>query len=368
MFTCAGVRLSVRRSAVVWCLGVAAVALGAGVGVGVATDAVADELRVAPGESVQAAIDRATDGDVILLEAGRYDGDLDFGGKAVTVRGVGPATHLVGSGGGPVVTFDDGEGEGSVLDSVTVRGGRAVRGGGVLISGADPVVVRCVVKRNRASSQGSGIWIGGGSRAVVANNLVTHNRHAGGDPHGIEIVDAAPVILHNTITRHDSNGLILRGSSDAVVRGNVFAWNGKRIGKRLRGRGICDFSGGRAELVGNLFHRNRIAALLRGGRDWRKVRGFQRTFPSDTLVRENVDGNPGFRRRRPAGKAKRARYRHFDLRKRGRGVRARDTGSTHPDCVDRDGSAADLGHTGGPFAPGTDRVPTRADCLPDGDE
>ena len=68
------------------------------------------------------------------------------------------------------------------------------------MSGASPVVVRCIVTRNRASAQGSGIHIEGGSRALIFNNLVTHNRRDGpGDPHGIEVVGAAPSIVNNSL-------------------------------------------------------------------------------------------------------------------------------------------------------------------------
>lgn len=328
-----------------------------------ASSSLAEDIEVPVGSSIQAAVDAAEPGDVLLLAKGRYDGDVDFDGKALTIRGVGAGTVLVGSGEGPVVRFDSGEGATSVLDSVTVRGGRATRGGGILVSGADPVIVRCHIVRNRASSQGSGIWIGAGSRAVLSNSVVAYNRNDGGDPHGIEVVDAAPLLLHNTVVRNDSNGLILRGDSAAVARGNIFAWNGARVRGRLRGRGICDFSGGAATIVGNLFHRNRISALLRNGRDWQRVRGLQANFPSDDRVQGNADGDPGFRRRRLPRAARLARAGHLRLRARG-GVRARGVAGRAPGeaCPDLDGSPADAGFTGGPFAPGSTEVPSRNSC------
>jgi nitrous oxidase accessory protein NosD len=318
----------------------------------------ADTIRVSPGESVQAAIDAAGPDDVIELAEGEYAGDVDFGGKRVTVRGAGPATVLRGTGQGPVVRFENAEGAGSVLDSVTVRGGVADRGGGISIRGASPVVVRCVVTRNRARSQGSGIFVTAGSAALIFNNLLTYNRREGpGDPHVIEVVDAAPAIVNNTVARGDSNGLILRGNSAANVVNNVFAYNGSRVGGQVRGRGICDFSGGRARILSNLFHRNRVAALLRGGRDWRKARNLERTAP-DPLVSGNVDGGPGFRRG-PARRAARSRARHFELRRRGR---ARDRGLDDAGCSDLDGTRNDVGHTGGPFAAGSSAVPGTASC------
>jgi hypothetical protein len=72
-----------------------------------------------------------------------------------------------------------------VLDSVTVRGGRATEGGGVHISNSSPTVIRTVITENRASRDGSGIFVGGTSSARIYNNLITYNQNDGGDPHGV---------------------------------------------------------------------------------------------------------------------------------------------------------------------------------------
>ena len=318
----------------------------------------ADVTSVAPGASLQAAIDAAQNGDVLQLAEGEYPGDIDFDGKALTIRGVGRKTVLRGTGTGSVVRFESGEGESSILDSVLIRGGRAVQGGGVRIFRADPVIVRCVVMRNRASSQGSGIWVGGGGEPLLFNNLVIYNRRDGGDPHGIEVVDAAPRIVNNTVCRHDSNGLVLRGNSPAVVLNNVFAYNGARIGKSLRGRGICDFTSGGVLLRGNLFHRNRVAAILHSGRDWGRITRLERDAP-DPLVTGNRDGSPGFKRAPPAS-SRRARIGQFSLRRKSR---ARDAGVEGINCTDADRSRNDIGHTGGPYAGDAIAVPDGNACA-----
>ena len=245
------------------------------------------------------------------------------------------------------MTFASAEGSGSVLDSVRVTGGEAARGGGILIDGASPIVVRCVVSKNRATQQGSGIWVGGGSEALIYNNVVHRAQRRGpGDPHGIEIVNAAPEVVNNTILRGDSNGLILRGASAALIQGNVFARNGSRVGRRLRGRGICDFSGGAAVIRHNLFHRNRRSAILRGGRDWGRIEKLESTAP-DPNVLGNVDGNPRFRGRSPSRWLRRVEPRA------GRS-RARDSGEPGTEWNDLDDSRNDIGATGGPFAHGSD--------------
>ena len=118
-----------------------------------------------PGQSIQAAIDAAADGDVLELAAGSWVEDVDFRGKAITLLGRGPETVLRGTGAGPVVTFASGETAASVLDAVTITGGVAQRGGGVFVDGASPTLLRNRIVRNRAHRQGSGIYLGAPSAA-----------------------------------------------------------------------------------------------------------------------------------------------------------------------------------------------------------
>jgi len=304
-------------------------------------------LTVNPGESVQAAIVAADAGDEIRVAAGVFDEDLDFLGKAIAVVGSGPDTVIRGTGTGPVVRFAAGETAASVLDSVTVTGGLADRGGGILIVGSSPTIVRCVVTQNRARGQGSGIYLEASS-AQLLNNLITYNRSAAGDPHSVEIVNASPRVVNNTIARGDSNGIIIRGPSAAVILNNVLAQNGSVAPGDRRGRGICDFSGGLAVIRHNLFHRNRIGALLTNGRDWRRIETADREIGLPRLA-GNVDGAPRFTgpiRLDPA----RTTVSSFVPAAGRRSSRAPDGGDPDPAYADVDGSRNDIGFTGGPFA------------------
>lgn len=301
----------------------------------------AGTIPVPPGASIQDAIDRAEHGDVVDVAAGTFTGDVDFTGKAITVRGAGPTTIVRGSGAGPVVRFTSGEGPASVLDAVTITGGVAEQGGGILVLDASPTVQRTIVVDNAARRQGSGIYLER-SAARVTNNLFAYN-HAvdprAGDPHTVQLLDAGVRLVNNTIAYGDSNGLLIRGGGAAVeVRNNVFAANGARVAGDVRGRGICDFSGG-AVIQYNLFHRNRRAAVLSGtGEDFRLVRQAERALGEPRLA-FNVDGAPRFANRR---------FGVFDLGPRSR---ARAAGDPAPEFANPDGSRNDAGATGGPLAP-----------------
>lgn len=295
----------------------------------------AANVPVAPGTSLQAAIDAASPGDVLLVPAGTWSGDVDFHGRAVTVRGTGPDTVLRGTGTTSVVRFASGEGPDSVLDALTITGGSATYGGGIHVDGASPTILRTVVRDNAAVLAGSGIWLSQSS-ALVANNLLVGNHTAGGDPHTLQILNGAPRIVNNTITEGDSNGILVSGAA-ALIANNIIAHNGSRTPDGARGRGICDFSGGASQIRYNLFFRNVVAALLAGGEDWRRVERAQRELGYPSLV-DNQDGSPGF-----------LDARRDDYRLR-RNSRARHAGDPDPQLADRDGSRNTQGYTGGPLA------------------
>jgi hypothetical protein len=129
----------------------------------------------AAGDTIQGGIDVANG--CVVVYAGTYVEDVDFGGKDVVVTGVDGAdvTVLEGAGSGPVVTFDDVESAAAVLDGFTVTGGAGrletasssyacgdstwderpcvnyyeiYCGGGILADGADPTLRNLVVQAN----------------------------------------------------------------------------------------------------------------------------------------------------------------------------------------------------------------------------
>jgi hypothetical protein len=318
----------------------------------------ASTFDVAAGSAVQAAIDAAADGDTVSVGPGTFVENIDFLGKAITVVGAGPQTVLQGTGVGSVVTFSAGESLDSVLAALTITGGSAERGGGIVIVDSSPTIVRTVITDNRAMRQGSGVYIEGEASPRLYNNLITYNGFSGGsgDPHAVDIVRAAPRLVNNTIVRGDSNGINVQPGAAPTIMNNVIALNGSVVNGAPRGRGICDFST-RAVIRNNAFYKNRVSAILRNGTDWRKIRKLQRRV-EDALLGGNVDGNPGFIRR-PRPQVNKARVRHFELRKRARG-----TGRGNPEtrCNNTDGTRNTIGFTGGPFAGDAVTIPDAGSC------
>jgi predicted outer membrane repeat protein len=115
--------------------------------------------------TIQAAVTAAAPGDVIELGDGTFTGpgnrDVDFGGKALTVRSRGgnASACVIDCEGAPhrAFRYATGEGEDARLEAVTIRGGSAEdRGGAVLIAaGASPSIVDCVFEGNRSARGGA---------------------------------------------------------------------------------------------------------------------------------------------------------------------------------------------------------------------
>lgn len=118
--------------------------------------------------TIQAGMDSAAAGDTVLIAPGTYTGDgnrdLDFGGKAITIRGDGEADSVTldcqGSELDPhrAFVFDGGEGAGSVVQGIRIvngygntilrqpagaTGGGGGQGGAVVCDGASPTLRDC---------------------------------------------------------------------------------------------------------------------------------------------------------------------------------------------------------------------------------
>ncbi len=180
------------------------------------SSALGAEIRVPQDHAtIQAAIDAAQSGDVILVDPGTYVENIDFLGKAITVRSTKGrrATIIDGSAIGPVVTFNNAEGLGSILDGFTVRNGRSdnlpgVFGGGVSITQASPTIINNTITGN-ISDIGGGISVYYSSHPYIGHNEIVDNQStAGGAGAGIGVNALSdPVIKNNLIARNVGEGL-----------------------------------------------------------------------------------------------------------------------------------------------------------------
>jgi hypothetical protein len=113
-------------------------------------------------QTIQEAIDEATDGDEIVVAAGIWKEQIDFSGKTLLIRSeVGAEKTVIDAGRrGTVVTCCSGEG--AVLEGFTIRNGEAEVGGGIYILNASPTFRLCMIDFNSAK-QGGGVYARSGN-------------------------------------------------------------------------------------------------------------------------------------------------------------------------------------------------------------
>jgi len=209
------------------------------------TGVVAEALRV-PSRyaTIQAAIDEAADGDIVWVADGTYSGegniDLDFGGKAITLRSEnGPSGCVIDcQQESRAVYFHNGEDENAVLDGFTITGGGNVDyGGGVRCMGSSPTIRNCIFVANSAWEYGGGLCNCYGSCPIVVDCIFRDNSCA---PSGFlgygggmaNRRDSHPVVKNCTFqdnaTTYRAGGMGNFGASSPRVVGCVFQDNSAR--------------------------------------------------------------------------------------------------------------------------------------------
>ena len=201
--------------------------------------------------SIQAGIETAVDGDVVLVAPGTYVENVDLLGKAITLRSDedgDPLTHDTASGAtvmdgarsGAVLSFRTGETCDTLVEGFTIRNGSGVLidsvtyGGGIVCDAASPTIRLCLISQNSAG-YGGGILCADASPEITGCTIF-HNLadHAGGI--GC-ILDSSPTITSCTILFNvaDDGGGIACSTSSPTITGCTI----ERNSANEHGSGIC---------------------------------------------------------------------------------------------------------------------------------
>jgi parallel beta-helix repeat protein len=168
--------------------------------------------------TIQAAIDdpNTVDGDIITVHKGTYKENIDFKGKAITVRSDKGAafTTLDGSQNGCVVAFRSGEGPNSVLDGFTITKGSGevlgddttyTWGGGIsCTNSSSPLITNCTISGNSADF-GGGISCYLYCEPRITNCSINNNKavYLGG---GISLYARCMAVFYNCDINDNSAG------------------------------------------------------------------------------------------------------------------------------------------------------------------
>jgi hypothetical protein len=149
----------------------------------------AADIHVNPGESIQAAIDAAATGDHVILAPGTYQEQINFNGKAITVRSSdGPeVTTIDATGlGGSTVSCVSQETWFSVLEGLSITGGTGTPsnellsglwGGGMYARFSSPTVRNC---RFHGNSAEWGAGIGAETTSIRIEDCLFENNEGQG--------------------------------------------------------------------------------------------------------------------------------------------------------------------------------------------
>jgi hypothetical protein len=180
--------------------------------------------QVKPGQSIQKAIKAAPcTGATICVLPGTYTELINFLGKPINlVSSGGPlVTFLNGGGSGSVVTFASAEGKDSILNGFTIRNGKAGYGAGIYIKEASPTIRNSILSGNTATGtygRGGGIGVIGAQAHPIIN---------------------CTQFLRNT-SSYEGGGLESTYSANPYLRSDLFEGNtapyGAAIGVHVSGR------------------------------------------------------------------------------------------------------------------------------------
>ncbi len=221
--------------------------------------------------TIQEGIDAASDGDEVVVCDGTYTGDsnrdLDFHGKAITVRSEnGPDNCIIDCQGSEDdqhrgFYFRTGETADATVEGFTITNGWANGGGGIYCLGSNPTVTTCTFSGNSANF-GGGIFNNYHSNPTVTNctfsgNIATFN---GG---GIGNYDLSNANIANCTFSGNSavcGGGTCNFEASPTVTNSAFSGNSADYGGGMYNQSSnptvtnCTFSGNEADQGGGMLN------------------------------------------------------------------------------------------------------------------
>jgi hypothetical protein len=257
-----------------------------------------------------------------VVTIGTYTGfgnrDIDFGGKAVTLRSADPnnphivAATIIDCNGSVSEShrgfyFSSGEDANSIVDGLTVtNGGGSIWGAIYCIFNSSPTIKNCIITNNSMHDRGGGIYCGYESDPIITNCIITWNTFTTvGYGGGIYCYKSNPTVTNCVITNNSAVGPGRHGggiccwgdqevSSDVIVANCIVSGNsaGHRGGglyaywssptfvnctvignKALEGGGIGSFRESNPQVINCIVRDNRAPdgnqlALINTSRVW----------------------------------------------------------------------------------------------------
>lgn len=220
-----------------------------------------------PKATIQAAVDAALPGDMVLVADGTYSGPgnigIDLLGKAITVRSAGgpAACRIDAQHAGRGFKLVSGETTATVIEGFTITNGLAIVGGGILVDNGSGLTLRnCTLTENEAEGGGAVFHRVGGS--LVLEGCRFRDNVAGGVAGVLCYADSLTIVncqfTDNIATA--AIGSLVVGSGEAAIvncsflrNAGAFVAGGVLLGDCVPLLANCVFSGNTAERGGGVY-------------------------------------------------------------------------------------------------------------------
>jgi len=166
------------------------------------------------GDSIQEGIDQSRAQDTVLVAPGRYEENIDFGGRAITVGSQvlttgdpawADSTVLDGVENGRSLVIIHGVDAGTaVLSGLTIQNAVTPYGAGMNIQGSAATVEYCIIRHNTATEVGGGIFVDGGD-LIVDHCMLDSNETDHGPGGGIHSTNSALTIVNSTFVYNSTD-------------------------------------------------------------------------------------------------------------------------------------------------------------------
>jgi hypothetical protein len=192
--------------------------------------------------TIQAGINLAANGDVVMVAQGTYTGvgnvNVNFNGKNITVVSEsGPEFTIIDCQGVAAgFKFLSNETTAAVLDGFTIKNGSSNKGAGVLIDTASPTIRYCVITNCTVTGMGGGISVKKGDPNIYNCTLDGNSATLGGG--GISLGAVSHAHLWQNIVCH------------STVGGGI-ACNGAMTGTSMACNDVYSNTGGDAICLGD---------------------------------------------------------------------------------------------------------------------
>ncbi|MGQ4880676.1 nitrous oxide reductase family maturation protein NosD [Billgrantia sp. LNSP4103-1] len=178
----------------------------------------AADWQASPGESLQPLVERASDGDRLLLPAGRYPGPLTIDRTLTVEAEPGAVLDAGGSGHGVIVTAP-----GSVIDGLTVENwGRdlTTMDSGILVERS---ATGSVIRHSHLTGPGFGIRLDSANEVAVQDNVIRGDTSLRSQDrgNGIHLYNVQGARVEGNDIREVRDGIYIDSSSQSLLRRNV---------------------------------------------------------------------------------------------------------------------------------------------------